>query len=162
MNNTLGDPGTARTGCGQAGVDSSVVRPTRPGKVVPGRYSLNAIARVLLCSCSQTGSLRYRANTAVGFQVLTRVRWSSWPEDWCTLMALLTDPWVVVLDRLVCPLLWPSSAAVVRRRRVGGVHVEPPQRSEEVRRGRRRAVSHARAARGSTVWPAAGLGSGPA
>jgi hypothetical protein len=35
----LGAPSTARTGSGQAGDDSVTVRPSLPGKVVPGLYS---------------------------------------------------------------------------------------------------------------------------
>src|SRR6185369_8874234 len=41
---TLGDPGLARIGRGQAGVDSPTVRPITPGNAVPGSYSLIAIA----------------------------------------------------------------------------------------------------------------------
>src|SRR5215510_9254919 len=39
MNTTLGAPGLARTGAGHAGEDSPMVRPMRPGNVVPGLYS---------------------------------------------------------------------------------------------------------------------------
>src|SRR6185503_1547919 len=77
MNNTLGDPGTARTGCGHAGVDSSVVRPTRPGKLVPGRYSLNAMARTPPAHEAVIGSLLHRGNTDFGIRGLTLMRWLS-------------------------------------------------------------------------------------
>src|SRR5712691_6793303 len=40
---TFGEPGVARTGCGQAGDDWSVVRPIVPGNAVPGLYSINPI-----------------------------------------------------------------------------------------------------------------------
>src|SRR5262245_47987170 len=42
MNNTFGDPGFARTGEGHAGEDSPIVRPMRPGNVVPGGYSFSS------------------------------------------------------------------------------------------------------------------------
>src|SRR5262245_61687726 len=42
MNNTFGDPGLARTGEGHAGDDSPMVRPMRPGNVVPGGYSFSS------------------------------------------------------------------------------------------------------------------------
>src|SRR3974390_1615084 len=42
MNSTFGDPGFARTGAGHAGDDSPMVRPMRPGNVVPGLYSLSS------------------------------------------------------------------------------------------------------------------------
>src|SRR5689334_16407660 len=45
MNSTLGDPGFARSGFGQAGDDSPIVRPITPGNAVPGSYSLIAIGR---------------------------------------------------------------------------------------------------------------------
>src|SRR5215472_12654662 len=41
MKSTFGAPGFGRTGFGQAGSDSPMVRPMRPGNVVPGRYSLS-------------------------------------------------------------------------------------------------------------------------
>jgi hypothetical protein len=41
MNNTLGAPALARSGWGQAGEDTSNVRPITPGKAVPGLYSLS-------------------------------------------------------------------------------------------------------------------------
>src|SRR6185312_5073414 len=81
MNNTLGDPGTARTGCGHAGVDSSVVRPTRPGKLVPGRYSLNAMARTPPAHKAVIGSLLHRGNTDIGIRGVTHIRWLSADED---------------------------------------------------------------------------------
>src|SRR5450631_1286414 len=40
---TFGAPGVARTGCGQAGDDWSVVRPMTPGNAVPGLYSISPI-----------------------------------------------------------------------------------------------------------------------
>src|SRR4249919_1964157 len=43
MNSTLGAPSRARTGAGQAGVDSSAVRPITPGNAAPGSYSIIAI-----------------------------------------------------------------------------------------------------------------------
>src|ERR1700722_16822484 len=43
MKRTLGAPSLARSGDGQAGSDSPIVRPMRPGKVVPGLYSLSAM-----------------------------------------------------------------------------------------------------------------------
>src|SRR5580693_478748 len=43
MNSTLGAPSRARTGAGQAGVDSSAVRPITPGNAAPGSYSTIAI-----------------------------------------------------------------------------------------------------------------------
>ena len=43
MNSTFGDPGSARSGRGHAGLDSSVVRPITPGKAVPGSYSLSGM-----------------------------------------------------------------------------------------------------------------------
>src|SRR5262249_61342710 len=42
MNRTFGAPGFARTGAGHAGEDSPIVRPMRPGNVVPGGYSLSS------------------------------------------------------------------------------------------------------------------------
>src|SRR4029079_18907410 len=42
MNSTLGDPGLARSGRGQAGDDSPTVRPITPGNAVPASYSLIA------------------------------------------------------------------------------------------------------------------------
>src|SRR5262245_39723563 len=42
MNSTFGAPGLARTGAGHAGEDSPMVRPMRPGNVVPGLYSLSS------------------------------------------------------------------------------------------------------------------------
>jgi hypothetical protein len=48
MNKTLGAPSFARSGAGQAGADSPMVRPMRPGKVVPGLYSFSAML-LLLC-----------------------------------------------------------------------------------------------------------------
>src|SRR5450631_2563405 len=39
MNSTFGAPSRARTGAGQAGVDSSAVRPITPGNATPGPYS---------------------------------------------------------------------------------------------------------------------------
>src|SRR5437870_4931473 len=39
MNSTFGAPAPARTGAGQAGVDSSAVRPITPGNTAPGPYS---------------------------------------------------------------------------------------------------------------------------
>jgi hypothetical protein len=54
---TFGDPGTARTGCGPTGQDSSVVRPIRPGNVVPGAYSRRAMGLVLLLRCRSVGTL---------------------------------------------------------------------------------------------------------
>jgi hypothetical protein len=43
MNSTLGAPSFARRGWGQAGLDTSTVRPITPGKAVPGLYSLRAL-----------------------------------------------------------------------------------------------------------------------
>ena len=48
MNSTLGAPSWARLGCGQAGVDTSAVRPITPGNVVPGLYSFSAMSDNLL------------------------------------------------------------------------------------------------------------------
>src|SRR5215467_5068781 len=42
MNNTFGASGLARTGAGQAGSDSPMVRPIRPVKAVPAGYSLRS------------------------------------------------------------------------------------------------------------------------
>src|SRR5215469_1630194 len=42
MNNTFAAPDFARTGAGQAGSDSPMVRPIRPVKVVPAGYSLRS------------------------------------------------------------------------------------------------------------------------
>src|SRR5215471_8095735 len=42
MNSTFVDPGFARTGAGHAGELSAMVRPIRPGNVVPGWYSLSS------------------------------------------------------------------------------------------------------------------------
>src|SRR5262249_9934931 len=42
MNSTFGDPGFARTGAGHAGELSAMVRPIRPGNVLPGLYSLSS------------------------------------------------------------------------------------------------------------------------
>src|SRR5262245_15180234 len=39
MKRTLGAPGFGRMGSGQAGEESSIVRPMRPGNAVPGLYS---------------------------------------------------------------------------------------------------------------------------
>src|SRR5580698_10923614 len=44
MKRTLGAPSLARSGDGHAGSDSPIVRPMRPGNVVPGLYSLIAIS----------------------------------------------------------------------------------------------------------------------
>jgi hypothetical protein len=44
MNSTFGTPGAARSGRGQAGVDSSAVRPITPGNAWPGSYSVSAIS----------------------------------------------------------------------------------------------------------------------
>src|SRR5262249_51482595 len=44
MKSTFGAPSFARRGAGQAGSDSPTVRPMRPGKVVPGLYSFNAMS----------------------------------------------------------------------------------------------------------------------
>ena len=44
MSSTLGAPGLARLGIGQAASDSPTVRPIRPGNVVPGWDSVNAIS----------------------------------------------------------------------------------------------------------------------
>ena len=52
MNSTFGAPSFARLGIGQAGVDTSAVRPITPGKAAPGLYSLSGIAG---------GELRYWA-----------------------------------------------------------------------------------------------------
>src|SRR2546429_1826105 len=61
MNTTLGAPSRARTGAGQAGADSSAVRPITPGNAAPGSYSTIAmrtshagrywppLARILRC-----------------------------------------------------------------------------------------------------------------
>src|SRR5271166_3151255 len=46
-NTTFGAPSGARVGAGQAGVDSSGVRPIVPGNVVPGWYSVSAICVLL-------------------------------------------------------------------------------------------------------------------
>jgi hypothetical protein len=43
MNSTFGAPALARNGSGQAGSDTSNVRPMTPLKAVPGLYSLRAI-----------------------------------------------------------------------------------------------------------------------
>ncbi|MGW4090274.1 hypothetical protein [Nocardia sp. NPDC004750] len=43
MNTKFGAPGAARTGCGHAGFDTSVVRPMIPGKAVPRLYSSSDI-----------------------------------------------------------------------------------------------------------------------
>src|SRR5215470_9895121 len=43
MNKTLGAPSFARSGCGQAGCDTSNVLPITPLNAVPGLYSLSAI-----------------------------------------------------------------------------------------------------------------------
>ena len=47
MNSTLGAPSFARNGSGQAGSDTSKVRPLTPLNAVPGLYSLRAI-KILL------------------------------------------------------------------------------------------------------------------
>jgi hypothetical protein len=41
MKSTFGAPSFARSGAGQAGLDSPMARPIFPGKVVPGLYSTN-------------------------------------------------------------------------------------------------------------------------
>jgi hypothetical protein len=51
MNNTLGVPSFALSGCGHAGDDTSNVRPMTPVKAVPGLYSLSAIANSSYCLC---------------------------------------------------------------------------------------------------------------
>src|ERR1700733_4850214 len=43
MNSTFGEPASARSGRGQAGLDSSVVRPITPGNAVPGSYSFSGM-----------------------------------------------------------------------------------------------------------------------
>jgi len=43
MYSTFGAPFLARKGAGYAGSDSPMVRPMRPGNVVPGLYSLIAM-----------------------------------------------------------------------------------------------------------------------
>src|SRR5690242_15563796 len=54
MNRTFGAPAFARSGAGQAGVDSAIVRPRIPGKAVPGLYSRNAIDSLPYEDCSIT------------------------------------------------------------------------------------------------------------
>src|SRR5208283_1514318 len=53
MNSTLGAPSPARSGSGQAGDDTSNVRPITPGKAVPGLYSLSPIGVYSLPDCLQ-------------------------------------------------------------------------------------------------------------
>src|SRR6266496_2974943 len=48
MNNTLGAPSFARNGSGQAGDETSKVRPMTPLNAVPGLYSLSAMILSLL------------------------------------------------------------------------------------------------------------------
>jgi hypothetical protein len=48
MKSTLGEPSFARSGRGQAGLDSPMVRPMRPGKAVPALYSTIALFALLL------------------------------------------------------------------------------------------------------------------
>ena len=43
MKSTLGAPSFARFGAGQAGLDTSAVRPMTPGNVVPRLYSMIAM-----------------------------------------------------------------------------------------------------------------------
>jgi len=43
MKSTLGAPSFARSGAGQAGLDSPTVRPITPGNAVPGLYSTIAL-----------------------------------------------------------------------------------------------------------------------
>src|ERR1700733_3377660 len=43
MNSTFGEPASARSGRGHAGLDSSVVRPITPGNAVPGSYSFSGM-----------------------------------------------------------------------------------------------------------------------
>src|SRR3954454_4303688 len=50
MNSTFGAPSTARLGAGQAGRETSKVRPITPGNALPGRYSSRGICRPLLSS----------------------------------------------------------------------------------------------------------------
>jgi hypothetical protein len=44
MKRTFGDPFGALAGAGHAGLDSSTVRPTTPGKRPPGSYSIKDIS----------------------------------------------------------------------------------------------------------------------
>src|SRR5271157_3515154 len=53
INNTLGAPSPARSGSGQAGDDTSNVRPITPGKAVPGLYSLSPIVLSSFFGCLQ-------------------------------------------------------------------------------------------------------------
>src|ERR1700733_585549 len=46
MNSTFGEPASARSGRGHAGLDSSVVRPITPGNAVPGSYSFSGIVQI--------------------------------------------------------------------------------------------------------------------
>src|SRR5947209_1690126 len=48
MKSTLGAPSRVRSGSGHAGLDSSVVRPIRPGNAVPGLYSSSDMVGCLL------------------------------------------------------------------------------------------------------------------
>ena len=45
---TFGAPAFARSGRGQAGLDSSAVRPITPEKVVPGSYSFSGMVPALM------------------------------------------------------------------------------------------------------------------
>ena len=46
MNKTFGDPSRARLGAGQAGSETSKVRPITPANALPGRYSLRVMPEV--------------------------------------------------------------------------------------------------------------------
>src|ERR1700722_4774606 len=56
MNNTFGGPALDRSGCGQAGLDVSYVRPITPVKAVPDLYSFIAIAASLYNSTGFNGA----------------------------------------------------------------------------------------------------------
>ena len=71
-NSTFGAPLRARTGAGQAGLDSSVVRPMTPGKAAPAGYSTMGIDITSLLS-SALGTWTARTNgygTRSGCRVL--------------------------------------------------------------------------------------------
>src|SRR5258705_235952 len=49
MKRTFGAPSFARSGSGQAGLETSNVRPMTPGNAVPGLYSRSAMLVLLSC-----------------------------------------------------------------------------------------------------------------
>src|SRR5579863_1061511 len=65
MNMTLGEPSFALTGSGQAGLETSKVRPMTPENAVPDLYSFKA-TRFLPNRCDQRSKILESPSTACG------------------------------------------------------------------------------------------------